>query len=596
MAELNKKLYIKNKDGTIETIKLYTTIDEVKKEQAYRPIMVGSMQAYYPLGDITNKYATKKRVKIGDTIYAALSETSVKEIKLSELPQTYVVDTGKYSLTENEKVFNISPQQLESLVIDNYNDWITREIFLYLDPDKGYDYNNIDFCKIPKTSYAIIYYGTAYPNINKDKLSVDTLDLSNLNDIDPREDYNFYYLFPHNKLIYNPRSDTKTKIGVVLDYNHQQNLKLPVNVMPANINNDITITGNNFTYSNLLNILSDIYGNDCNISYTDRIYGTSNIPRHEFKLTNTYTDISDDMYRDKCEIDRVIYSNDNNFDIEYDIDFIGIVASYINDKPSGEITTARVIRDTFGVSGNEFPLFNKKLGGGSFKINKDTDRLLRGPFKLNITDLDTSYNKINLKLDFIDPYGKTTTIIIDSPQDDIVNERLKLNGNYEDGEKFILRIHIRINKYNEYIFIPINYEYIAEDRITTVSYNSDITFINPDGILYIYNSSLNLNDILYTVHIPDIPSTIDRDIIFKDNARDSFTIDIILNESTISPYSLFLVYVYWNLLQTTVFKPNSRKIYANIHIKKYNKLLELDSEIPLSLINSLNDLPNDDTL
>ena len=228
MAKLNKKLYIKNKDGTIETISLYTTIDEVKKEQAYRPIMVGDIQAYYPLGDIDNKYATKKRVKIGDTTYAALSETSVKEINLSELPQS-LKDTGKYSLLSLERyvgVFDISPQQLDSLVIDELpsnNMGYNYEIFLYLDPSKNY--NGINFCRNSNAYYnTIIYIGTPYPNINRN-LYIDTLDLSKFNENNIGI-VTYYYLFQHNKLIYNPRNDTRTKIGVVLDYNHQSGLNL----------------------------------------------------------------------------------------------------------------------------------------------------------------------------------------------------------------------------------------------------------------------------------------------------------------------------------------------------------------------------------
>lgn len=593
MAELNKKLYIKNKDGTIETIKLYTTIDEVKKEQAYRPIMVGSMQAYYPLGDITNKYATRKRVKIGDTIYAALSETSVKEIKLSELPQTYVVDTGKYSQYSAEKVFNITPQQLDSLVIDlDYNN---PEVFLYLDPDKGYDYSNIDFCKTPtKNGAKIIYYGTAFPNINRDRFYINTLDLSSLNDISNNY-YQFYYLFPHDKLIYNPRSDTKTRIGVVLDYNHPQDLKLPVNVMPANINNDITITGNNFNLQNLCNILSDIYGNISNFSYSDRLYGGSNFPRYEC----TTKDIYKGSYGIKMT--RGLFTFGSEYSIKYDISIMGSHPSNFSNIPRGENIISNVISTTFNISNMEFPLFEKKLYNNSLTTSGNSSRALwNRMFKINITNASTDYQSIKLKVVFTDPYDNVNSIILDNPQNQFVYERYKLGGSAHGSVQgpFILRFHISIDKYDEYIFIPIHYSGSWDDRPIIDWYN-DIIVINSDGAVQVLNNSISdLVGIEYIVFLGDNnPKPEMENKIFADAARDSFNIDIILNESNnITPNDLFLLHSYWNLLDTTVFKPDSRTIYPTIHLKKYNKLLELSSPVPSSLIYTFDDLPNDDTL
>lgn len=593
MAKLNKKLYIKNKDGTIETVSLYTTIDEVRKEQAYRPIMVGNMQAYYPLGDITNKYATRKRVKIGDTIYAALSETSVKEIKLSELPQTYVVDTGKYSLSENEKVFNISPQQLESLVIDlDYN---TQEVFLYLDPDKGYDYSNINFGKTPtKDGANIVYYGTAFPNINKANFHINTLDLTSLNDTSNY--YQFYYLFTHDKLIYNPRSDTKTRIGVVLDYNHPQDLKLPVNVMPANINNSIIITGNNFNLQNLCNILSDIYGNTSNLSYSDRLYGASNIPRYECTTKNIYNG------SDGIKMNRILFTFGSEYSIKYDISIMGNHPSNFSNIPKKESIISNVISTTFNISNMEFPLFEKKLYNNSLITSWNSSRALwRNIFKINITNASTDYQSIKLKVVFTDPYDHTNSIILDNPQESFVSERYKLGGIAHGSvqEPFILRFHISIDKYDEYIFIPIDYSGSWDDR-PIINWYNDIIVINSDGAVQVLNAStgnLEGTGIEYTVFLGDnnpVPGLENK--IFANAARDSFNIDIILNESNnITPNDLFLLHSYWNLLDTTVFKPDSRTIYPTIHLKKYNKLLELSSPVPSSLIYTFDDLPNDDT-
>lgn len=585
MAKLNKKLYIKNKDGTIETISLYTTIDEVKKEQAYRPIMVGNIQAYYPLGDITNKYATKKRVKIGDTIYAALSETSVKEIKLSELPQTYIRDTGKYSLKSNEKVFDVSPQQLDSLVIDDLNVRDLYETFLYMDPSK--DYNGVDFCKIPKSYYNFrVYYGTAYPNFNDD-LRINTLDLSKLNDY--INGHAFYYLFKYNKLVYNPRSDTRTKIGVVLDSNHPY-LKLPVNVMPANINNDIEITGNNFSRDDLCDILSDIYANDCNISYADNLDGASNIPRHE------YFKFGDDIYKYHSEfnIDRVVYSHINDFLIKYDVSLIGVAPDYSNNSPRNESILSSAISRTFNSYNHEFPLIDKKLTSGTSRASEDTEMQPRnGPFKIKISN-EGRPDEIKIKIDFIDVIGTTNTVIIDNPQADIVANRLNKGGNYEYGEDFILRIHISINKYNEYIFIPFNYTF--DDGLTNITYK-DLTIINSDKVEVLKNiSNLYIPNITYSVTLPDVEFAVNESVVISGGAK-GFSIDIILNESNdITPNDLFLLYAYWNMLQTTVFKPNSRYIYVSIHLKKYNKILYLDMPAPSSLIYTFDDLPNDDTI